>query len=96
MDRYGLFTSVGSKIGDGIDLIAMSNAPKINGCLLTRRFVVLLGELEEKCAIWILFTRIPWINVVVLHELIGHPTFDLLVSCESTAPITNKVKLMPC
>jgi len=81
-------------MGNGVDSVAMTDAPMIDGCLLPRWLVVLLRELEEKGAIWILLSCISGVDGMILHELVGHPAFDLLVN-KSMTSITNKAKLTP-
>ena len=46
-DRCCILRSVYGEIGDGVNLITMGHAPKINRGPLTRRLVVLFRKLEE-------------------------------------------------
>ena len=83
-----------SAIGNGVNLVTMSHTPMINWGLLTRWLVVLFRKLEEQGTVWIVLARILQVDVVVLHVLVSHPTFYLLVNKSMTSK-TNKVKLTP-
>jgi len=79
-DRCRILSSVLGAVGDGVNLLAIGQTPTIDGGLLTRRLVVLFRKFEEQGTIRIMLARILGVDVVVLHILVCHPTFDLLVT----------------